>query len=127
MEVDDAPALSPQAERLLRVRQQWAAGVAAELDSDDPMRQLAALRAAKNGVIGNRSRKAALAAAGVVPRLVQLLRTPGAADELRLQAVATLGSFAIGRRPLLRRRLRLLVRASSALIGRCARAASASR
>ncbi len=52
------------------------------------------VRGMKNQVIGSRSKKLQLLAAGAVPHLVQLLSTPDTSRDLVIQALTVLGSLA---------------------------------
>ena len=81
-----------------------------QLELDDPELQLRAVREIKNGIIGNKRRKVALASAGAINRLVEILRkaggicvapmpAAGASDvraEIMVHLVGALGSFAFG-------------------------------
>jgi hypothetical protein len=114
MEVDAIPPAAPTPTRLAG----WAAALVGALGGGQaggwpqapyeavervppagPAPLAAAVRAVKNAVIGNRSRKVALARAGAVPLLVGLLRADAGDtvdDDVRLHAVIALGSFSLG-------------------------------
>lgn len=94
-----APRASSAAERIAAAQRAWAASVATELarPDADPERLVSTLVAAKNAVIGNKTRKRVLAQAGVVPRLVELLADAWP-DPVRINAAVVLGSLALGAR-----------------------------
>ncbi|KAF6158591.1 hypothetical protein GIB67_040105 [Kingdonia uniflora] len=67
-----------------------------KLTSTDPQLKLKALRAIKNQIIGNKTKKLSYINLGIVPPIVQILGSSSSDSSLIVNSAAAIGSFACG-------------------------------